>query len=141
MLGIAIYKTIVHGDCFISTQKPATAINATGLGTLGQPQDEHRDGPSGDTWDEAEKENGVGIDGLQGENLGARPGPRECYTNDDVPERGYHHDLRLLLVRLSADGLGQAAWWGVSFCQACAFVSVHLFCCSRGCFNSFLYRP
>ena len=53
--------------------------------------------------------------------------PGECHTNDDAPERGHHHDLLLLLVRLSADGLAQAAArWGISFC---AFVSVQLFCC------------
>jgi hypothetical protein len=38
------------------------------------------------------------------------------YANDDAPERGHHHDLQPLLVRLSADGLGQAAArWRISF--------------------------
>jgi hypothetical protein len=38
--------------------KPASATNATGWGTLDQPQDEHHDGSSGETGDEAEEENG-----------------------------------------------------------------------------------
>jgi len=38
--------------------KPANAKNATGWGTLDQPQDEHHDGSGAETGDEAEEENG-----------------------------------------------------------------------------------
>ena len=38
--------------------KPANATNAIGWGTLDQPQDEHHNGSSGETGDEAEEENG-----------------------------------------------------------------------------------
>jgi len=37
--------------------KPANPTNAIGWGTLDQPQDEHHDGSSGETGDEAEEEN------------------------------------------------------------------------------------
>ena len=37
--------------------KPANATNAIGWGTLDQPQDEHHDGSSRETGDEAEEEN------------------------------------------------------------------------------------
>ena len=38
--------------------KPANATNAIGWGTLDQPQDEHHNGSSGETRDEAEEEDG-----------------------------------------------------------------------------------
>ena len=41
-----------------TNDKPANATNAIGWGTLGQPHDEHRNGSSGKTGDEAEGENG-----------------------------------------------------------------------------------
>ena len=40
--------------------KPASATNATGWGTLDQPQGEHHDGSSGETGDDAEEMEGEG---------------------------------------------------------------------------------
>ena len=54
----------------------------------------------------------------------------ECKTNDDVPERGHHHNLRLNFCITEHGWIGAGGGpVGDFLCLVCAPVFEYLFCC------------